>query len=217
MVRPQRIDEITRGQHFYLTEADECYYFYEFTARAGFQHSSANQFIFNFKKSVSRRGRPEYWHKEQAIKQAIALLQGTFAGQPLDFWQGATFVPMPPSKKRDDPEYDDRVVQVVRGLCEGTAGELRELLVQSASYKASHEQSDGERIRPDELATLYTFDSPAAPRSTVILLDDVLTTGCHFRAAKEAVLRMWPQTVVLGLFLARVARPDPLLDFDVLT
>lgn len=213
-MRPQRIDEITRGQHWYLTEDDECYFFYEYTARAGFAHSSANDFVTNFKKPVNRRGLKEYWYKEQAIKQATDLLRGALAGQTPKFWQGTTFVPMPPSKKRDDSDYDDRLVQVVRGLCEGTAGDLRELLIQSASYEASHTQGDGVRIRPDALAALYTFDSPAPPRRNVFLIDDVLTTGCHFRAAKDVILRAWPGTVVLGLFLARVARPSPVDDFD---
>jgi hypothetical protein len=209
MVRPQRIDEVTRGQHWYLTEEDECYFFYEYTARAGFAHSSANDFITNFKKPVNRRGRPEYRYKEGAIAQATNLLKSALATQPPAFWRSTTFVPVPPSKAKGHADFDDRLIQVVNGVCKGTEGEVRELLVQSDSYEASHGQGDGERIRPEALAALYTFDSETQPRGTVFLIDDVLTTGCHFRAAKDVIRKRWPSTVVLGLFLARVARPNP--------
>jgi hypothetical protein len=56
---------------------------------------------------------------------------------------------------------------------------------------------NGERIRPEELAALYKFDSPAPPRAAVFLIDDVLTTGCNFRAAKDVIQRTWPGTAVL--------------------
>ena len=34
-VRPQRIDELTRRDHYYLGEEDLCYYFLEYSARHG--------------------------------------------------------------------------------------------------------------------------------------------------------------------------------------
>lgn len=215
-VRPQRIDDLTRGQHWYLTPEDECYYLCEYTSKAGFAHSDANSWISNFKKPVSRRGRAEYAYKDQAIARAINFLQQVFSTQQAAFWQGTTFVPVPPSKQRGDPEYDDRLWQVAAGLCAGTAGEARELLRQTGSYAASHVADDGGRIRPQALKQLYAFDTGAPPRPLIILLDDVLTTGCHFRAAKEFIQEAWPTTRVVGFFLARVARPDPADGLDAL-
>lgn len=216
MFRLQQIDELTRPQHWYLTTEDQCYYFCEYTPRTGFGHSDANSFISNFKKPVSKRGLAEYRYKEQAIARAIAMLAQVLSTQAPAFWPGTTLVPIPPSRLPNDPEYDDRMQRVVDGICANTVGESRALLRQSKSYVASHAQQDGERIKPDELAKLYAFDSDLAPRPLVILFDDVLTTGCHFRTAKDLIVRQWPTTQVVGFFLARVARPDPLGDFEAL-
>ena len=209
MVRPQQIDDLTREQYWYLTPEDQCFYFYEYTPGAGYQHSDANKFIFNFKKPVSRKGLSDYKYKGQAIDRAIQLLRQAFGGQKPEFWTGTTFVPVPPSKAPDHSEYDDRLFQLVRGICANTGGEARELIRQNTSYQASHAQSDGARIKPGELTGLYSFDSDAPPRSLVVLIDDVLTTGCHFRVAKDMIIKRWPSTDVFGFFLARVARPDP--------
>lgn len=184
MFRFQQIDELTRSQHWYLTAEDQCYYFCEYTPRAGFSHSDANSFISNFKKPVTKRGLAEYRYKEQAIARAITMLRQVLSTQEPAFWPGTTFVPIPPSRLPDDPEYDDRTRRVVDGICANTAGESRALLRQIKSYVASHAQQDGERIKPDELAKLYAFDSERVPRSLVILVDDVTT--CSPRDAISA-------------------------------
>ena len=36
------------------------------------------------------------------------------------------------------------------------------------------------------------------------MVDDVLTTGAHYRAAKKVLRMRWPGLNVLGLFIARV-------------
>ncbi|MCG8461465.1 MAG: hypothetical protein MI919_34720 [Holophagales bacterium] len=41
------------------------------------------------------------------------------------------------------------------------------------------------------------------------LFDDVITTGSHFRAAKDLLLRSWPDLRIVGLFLARAVRIEP--------
>ncbi|MGY8684417.1 hypothetical protein Q2941_42705 [Bradyrhizobium sp. UFLA05-153] len=46
-------------------------------------------------------------------------------------------------------------------------------------------------------------------RGIVGIVDDVLTTGSHFKAVKEMILERAPQTRVIGLFVARRALADP--------
>jgi hypothetical protein len=41
----------------------------------------------------------------------------------------------------------------------------------------------------------------------VVLLDDVLTSGAHFVAARRLILSAYPHTCVAGLFIARRALP----------
>lgn len=116
--------------------------------------------------------------------------------------QQLTLVPIPPSKAKGHAEYDDRIWRAIQIASAGRQVDARELIVQSESYAAAHEQGDGHRIRPDELQPMYQV-SDIAPRQTVILFDDVLTTGCHFVAARDALLARWPGRNVVGFFLAR--------------
>lgn len=211
----QAIDESNRAAHFYLTPDDQCYFLHEFTARKGFGYSPGNQFIFNFKKSPTARLEGHYQYKLRAIRTAITWYRNIF-DSVIGVYDGCTFAPIPPSKKPDHPEYDDRMWQVVKGICEGKGADSRELIKQSASYEAAHLAGDGgERIKPTELQALYRLD-PIPPKSTVLLFDDVLSAGCHYRAAKSVILAQYPNTQVVGFFLARRVLPNPIDDFDAL-
>lgn len=211
----QAIDDSNRAAHYYLTPDDECYFLHEFTARKGYGYSPGNQFIFNFKKSPTKRHEAHYQHKLQAIANAIALYRGLF-DQVAGIYDGCTFAPIPPSKLPGHPEYDDRMWQVVRGVCEGKGADAREIIRQTDSYEAAHLAGAGaQRIKPAELQVLYELDA-MPPKSTVLLFDDVLSAGCHFRAAKSVILADYPETQVMGIFLARRVLTDPIDDFDVI-
>lgn len=110
----------------------------------------------------------------------------------------------------NDSLYDDRMLQVARGAFAGTAGVVRELLYQDQSLPAFHETDDRrdvalitQHFRIDE-----SLGEPV-PRG-IIVLDDVLTTGAHFRAAKTVLQRRFVGVPVLGIFVAwRVFPPAP--------
>jgi len=40
------------------------------------------------------------------------------------------------------------------------------------------------------------------PPSEVIIIDDVLTTGAHFRVCKDMINKYYPNIKVIGIFLA---------------
>ncbi|WP_140636172.1 hypothetical protein [Methylibium rhizosphaerae] len=215
IVKLQAIDDSNRSAHYYLAPDDECYFLHEFTARKGFGFSPGNQFIFNFKKSPTKRLEAQYQHKVKAIRWAIATYRSIF-DQVAGVYEGATFSPIPPSKASDHAEYDDRMWQVVSGICEGKGADARELIRQRGSYEASHLGGEaGSRIKPTQLQGLYELPG-GPPKALVMLFDDVLSAGCHFRAAKSAILAAYPATRVVGFFLARRVLPDPLDDFETL-
>ncbi len=211
----QAIDDSNRGAHYYLTPNDRCYFLHEFTARKGYNYSPGNQFIFNFKKSPTQRDESHYAYKLRAIEAAIAGYKSVFA-KSSELYKSCTFVPVPPSKVKDHTEYDDRMWQVVEGFCKGTGADARELILQTQSYDAAHLVSSGQlRIKPEDLASLYQIDS-TPPKGTVLLFDDVLSAGCHFRAAKSAITASHPNVEVIGFFLARRVVPEAVLDFDII-
>ena len=103
--RLTEVDDLTRPDHSYLTEDDHCYFIGEYTARQGFAYSATNSLILNFKKTLDRRGRPEWRYKERALQTAAAAFRRALNPEALD---RLTFVPVPPSKAKGDPLYDDR-------------------------------------------------------------------------------------------------------------
>lgn len=196
--RLQKVDELTRRDHSYLEDGDHCYFFGEYTAGAGHAYSETNQLIHNLKKSIDRRGTAQWRYKGIAIAQAAQLLRGAIKPEAR-----VTFVPIPPSKVKDDPLYDDRLIQILHATCEGRPAECRELLLQRQSVTAAH-LSDV-RPTPDDVAANYRIDEALAEPApdTIFLLDDVLTTGCHFKAAERIILERFPRANIVGLFIAR--------------
>jgi len=127
---PQRltkIDDLARPDHFYLTPEDECYFLGEYTARKGYAFSATNQLILNFKKSMDKRATAQWRYKERAIEEAAAAFRAALNSEWLD---GATLVPIPPSKSKSDALYDDRLVRMVCGIRAQPALDVRELVLQ---------------------------------------------------------------------------------------
>lgn len=201
---PQRltkIDELTRGDHTYLDAADECLFFGDYTARKGFSHSATNNLILNFKKPVKYKSRPGWHYKGRAIKEVAQAFSENLA-----LALGAlTLVPIPPSKLKNDPEYDDRLMEMLRMLNapQGIKPDVRELIVQAKTMPASHESEN--RLPPSEWEKSYQIDDQlAAPAPTWIgIIDDLLVTGCRFRAMSNVLKARFPQARVTGLFIAR--------------
>ena len=209
--KPIKIDDSNRGDHYYLTPEHECFFFYEFTAGKLAGHSPGNHLIRNLKKLVSRKHLPDYKYKNQAILDSIQLLNGAFiTGASL--LANAIVCPIPPSKALNDPEYDDRMTQIAIGACQGTNGICHELVKQTQSYGSAHHQQDGGRPKPHDLEAIYKVGNILA-KPIVILVDDVLTTGSHFVAARNVILKAYPDTRVIGFFIARRALPDPADEF----
>lgn len=201
-----KIDALTRGDHSFLREEDNCFFLGEYTARRGFSHSATNNLIINFKKPMDRQGRPEWPHKARNIRKAAAALHKAFGNSDLRRY---TFVPIPPSKSRVDPMYDNRMMEMLTHLrahvrrLQGYDIDIRELVSQAQSTTAAHDTD----IRPTlaELVALYQIERSelSGVREALLICDDVLTTGCHFRAMEHVLSVALPGRPCYGVFLAR--------------
>ena len=82
---------------------------------------------------------------------------------------------------------------------------MRELVVQRETLPASHENE--ERTEIPELIANYYIDGTIAenPRSNIIIFDDLLTTGRHFKAMQAVLSHQYPTVRIYGLFVARRA------------
>jgi hypothetical protein len=197
--RLTKIDELTLPDHYRLEPTDDCYFIGEYTARGGYEHSETNDLIHNLKKGMEKKNRPYEWRwKGWAIRNCIVQLREVL---PADTLTNATFVPVPPSKIKTDPLYDDRIVQIFSGL--GDEVDVRELVNLRANHAPFHEAE--RRLSPDELYELYEIDAALwdPPPTSLVVADDVLTTGASFKAMKRILTDTFPNVPVIGVFVAR--------------
>ena len=198
--RLTQIDSSVRGDHFYLTEEDVCLFFGEYTARRGFSHSDTNQLISNLKKSVNLQGQQQYIHKTRAIKTVAKNL--SIIPNPQNF----TFIPIPSSKTKDHPLYDDRLIKILEAYKSSNPNvDFREVVLQTQTTRASHECADGHRLTSTELEEIYTIDESTVPgiRPILVIFDDMITTGNHFKAMQTTLKRRFPDAQIIGLFISR--------------
>jgi orotate phosphoribosyltransferase-like protein len=72
-------------------------------------------------------------------------------------------------------------------------------------------------MTPESLFELLVIDHDAwsrAPPHSIILFDDVLTTGKHFKACERRLREIDPTIAIAGVFVARRALPRPMNDFE---
>src|ERR1044072_482588 len=214
---PQRftkIDELTRGDHTYLDASDECLFLGDYSARKGFSHSATNNLVLNFKKPLSKRDQPVWHYKARAIR-AVAE---AFSQHLSSSFGSLTLVPVPPSKLKNDPEYDDQMMAMLRAL-QAPAGirpDVRELVIQSKVMPASHGSDN--RLPPSEWEKAYQIDeSLLAPAPSWIgIVDDLLVTGCRFRAMSNVLKARFQNSRITGLFVARrVPEAIDWTEFDI--
>ena len=183
----------------YLQPSDDCYFLGEYASRESYRYSCTNRLILNFKKPLNRQGRNDWRYKEEAIDNAAQMFRRAIKTEALD---RTTFVPIPSSKCKDDPHYDDRLLRMLKLIRRNPPLDIRELLRQSHSVEADHESDN--RKSPEELRELWEVDrllTKDAPLGKCLaIVDDLLTTGAHFRAA-ESLLSCFNVKIV-GYFLA---------------
>ncbi|HEV7921293.1 MAG TPA: hypothetical protein VGR02_10950 [Thermoanaerobaculia bacterium] len=194
------VDDLLRPLYAHLAASDQVYFLREYTSGRGFTHSETNRLILNLKKSPDRRGRPEWRYKEEAIRHVAGEFRDSLNLQRL---RSVTFVPMPPSKRKDDPLYDDRMLRVLHAFDEERQLDIRELLVLAESTEPAH--ATAARPTIEQLIANLEIDEDIShpPPTSIALVDDVLTTGAHFVAAKRVLATRFPGLSVRGLFVAR--------------
>jgi len=197
MSRVMAIGEEHRTEHKYLTGEDECFYLLEYDP---YRFDGVKELLKNLKLTVALKGTTEWNRKQKAIEATAGLLSTAIPA----FQHFTTLVPVPPSKKKDDPLYDDRLVSVLKQFCGLRRDcDVRELIVGRDNYTPFHESST--RLTPGELLPLLRMNElPDGDNAGhLMLLDDVISTGCHFKACKTLLTTTFPHATVSGLFIAR--------------
>ncbi len=189
----------------FLEPADRCLFFGEYFTAHGHQGGGTNQLIFNFKCKPSDAAESPARHnyKEQAIHCVAAGLRRAISRTNAEC---LTWVPMPPSKIPGHADYDDRLNRTLATAFSGYDVDVRPLLRQAASTEADH--SGGDRLSLDALSALVELNHAlldARPlRDGIVLFDDVLTTGKHFKSCQRRLRTRVPEYLAItGMFIAR--------------
>ena len=215
-VLPERlrwVNERTRGEHRFLTVADHCLYFGEFSARGGWAAGATNQLIVDYKRTpleiaASVRARALRFYKERAVRDIAIRLRRAFSTAAVEGL--ITFVPIPSSKRVGAPDHCDRLLRTLRLAFGGLAADIRPLLRQSESTPADHRAAG--RLSLRALLALTEIDATqlARPlRPLVVLFDDVLTSGKHVAVAKTRILEQVSEQPIIAVLVARRVREEP--------
>jgi predicted amidophosphoribosyltransferase len=212
------IDDTNRGDHPFLEVDDRCFFFGEYFAGKSYKGGPTNQLVFNFKckPTVAAANARRAHYKNQAIQTIASGMRRVIGQQNAERY---TWVPIPPSKAIDDPDYDDRMLRTLRVAFQGYEADIRPLVRQSVSTAADHEQE--KRLTRDALRAVLEVDMAnlqAIPlRDGIILVDDVLNSGKHFKESERQLRRAIPADVaIVGIFVARCIHQSPMDDFEVI-
>ncbi len=204
-----RLDEASRADHIYLSASDRCAYLTQYCSGSGDNENRAcRQLLRNFKcePSRARSDRRRARYKQEAIAIMGAWLRRAV---PRRLAESCTWVPIPPSQRADEPDFDDRLARTLQLAFGGYDVDVRSLLCQTCSTASDHagpvrlsEQALLQILRIDEV---QLAQSPV--RGRVVLFDDVLTSGKHFKCCERRLREALPNVPIAGVFLMRRAPP----------
>jgi len=163
---------------------------------------------------MDRQGTREWMHRGRAIATIAQELQAALPAV-IDF-MNSTIIPVPPSKVKGNPLYDDRLMQILQRCCP-VGADVREWISCRADLSASHENED--RATVAELLDNYQWTGPTAllGRSRIVIFDDMITGGNHFVACRQLVRTYHPEAAVIGVFVSRrILAPDDSWKLDFL-
>lgn len=199
-----KLIQVEYGQCTYLEPNDLCFYIMEYYSHKGYQHGKENSLIFNFKKGVQDNGQI---YKTQAINTISQLLSSLFKGNMLLTKDNYIFIPIPPSKIKSDRNYDDRLVKVLQNITDEVNICYCDILDRLTTITSLH--NSNQNRHPSMHDFVFNCDNTDLFKNkTLILLDDVITSGSTFNAAKNILLKNIPNIKIIGLFIARsVSQP----------
>lgn len=193
----KKIDPITLSLIGNLQPADECFYAKDYVAGSGFQGGEVNSDILNFKKPPNAPGQN---YRVQAINK-FALEASRLIN--CDSGRSYFVTAIPSSKAKSDPLYDNRFEDFFTQLkkfcpCIDVVWPVDAINTVTPSH-----QSSGVR-NPNTIKQNYRYVGFSGSQpDRIIVFDDLLTSGAHFRAYKDFILQSGFTGNVIGIFWAK--------------
>lgn len=180
-----------------------------YTPGGGWQASTPNQLIFNFKKPKDLKNQAERPHKEKAVAEFIATLAPVVQYFCKHHKQPVALMSILTSKIESDPDYGDGLDLVGESL-KGQLGDQIQLESPIANKKSQIKSSQSKNHRNrqliDSLKTNFRWSGFNIRPQTLLIYDDVITTGAHFVATREFIYENMAEPhrpPIFGLFWAK--------------
>jgi hypothetical protein len=196
-IRFREIDDSNRGDYQFLKKDDNCLFLFEYTSGSHFSGGQTNQLIADLSISPRSRFKPEYARKQAALRKCCAHLHNAINWAEIG---KMTFVPAPPQREPGDPDYDDYITRICRNIHPDADLDIRDLIIKSRPEPVSEEP-----LLPDILRNILIINQEVLnpiPKQ-IVIVDDVLKTGSHFRVMHDLLRLEFPETPIYGIFIAR--------------
>lgn len=202
------LDDGMRTDHAYLTAADQCWCLAEYHPGASYRVSEVNQLIVNLKcrPSIASADPRRMHYKIRAIDAVARALRAALSRSSVE---SATWIPIPPSRPACDADYDDRLARILAQAFDGYDLDLRRLLYQTEITSPDH--TTARRLSEEALYRIIGLDRALLDirplRARIVLFDDVLTTGKHYKCCERRLRETLAAIPIGGLFVARRVLP----------
>lgn len=199
--RWRKADESFTLKHCLNHEGKSIFYARTYTIGQGYSYSVTNNLIINIKHAPNS-GSKQTHHKKSAIRKFAQELASFF-----NFYHSVPFaiIPIPPSKTRKHPLFDDRLEQVaneVAYLCSNViASPILEGITDMATYHSGAERSAQKCYASMRVISDSQYEE--LPHRILAIMDDVLTSGAHYEAARQHLLSQFPSAQIIGMFWAK--------------
>lgn len=194
-------------EHYYLDRDDDVYYMEQYYPGKGYV-GVGNSLILNLKKSPAEKDSEAWRFKQKAINDVASRLSKLM--NSVEMAQGTVhWIPVPPSKVRSHQLFDDRIYDIVKLAVDLTHNKrhvVADVFSQKSNRNAFSSSSSSSRRDVYDLASNYSMNNIENYNSEsdfIVIFDDMLTTGCHFKAIKNIILSNYSEAKISGVFVAR--------------
>lgn len=193
-----KIDGIAYPFPAHVHPTEDCRFARDYQGGAtGYSAGVTNSLILNFKKDVAKRNRPEWTYRQGAVD--------SFARELCDIFQPgsvATVTNIPTSKPRSSADYDQRFEDMFARL-KTYRPNLNIIYPLDVIAQQQPTHLGGSRNPTTLQANLVFRGFSQSPPQHLILIDDVITQGAHFRACVDCLRQNNFNGQIIGLFWAR--------------
>ena len=182
----------------YIKEDDICIYARDYIGgHKGYQAGDTNSLILNFKKPPSKKNTSEWDWREGAIKRFAKEISLLFKPTAT-----VTITAIPSSKAKSDLEYNNCFEDLFTQLLKLRPKlRIRWPVEIKQTVDASHRtgERDPEIIKENYIWKGFKKGTPKG----LCIVDDILTSGAHFRAMSDFLRENKYGGKIVGVFLAK--------------